>query len=202
MEQKKRGQLIIISGPSGSGKGTVISKLMEKRGNIHFSVSYATRAPRIGEIDGVHYNFITREEFEARIADDDFWEYAQYSTNYYGTERKVNEAKLAQGVDVLLDIEVQGAKIIHEKFPDAVLVFMMPPTYEELERRLRGRKTDDEETIQKRLKRALEEVKEIPMYDYLVINDEVDHAADQLDAIMSVAELRPGRRQKDIDAFV
>lgn len=202
VNKKEKGQLIVLSGPSGSGKSTVIKKLMEQRGNIHFSVSYTTRKPRAGEVDGVSYNFVDRAEFERMIANNEFLEYAEYSGNYYGTSLKVIEDNQAAGVDVLLDIEVEGAANVRAKCPGVVLTFIVPPTYEELERRLRGRNTDDEETIQKRLKRALEEIKEVPKYDYLVINDQVEDAAKELDAIMTAAELRVTERAYVMDEFV
>lgn len=202
MEKKEKGLLIVLSGPSGAGKSTVVKKLMQQRGNIHFSVSYTTRAPRNEDIDGVTYNFVDRAEFERMIEANEFLEYAEYSGNYYGTSLKVIEEKQASGVDVLLDIEVQGAANVRAKCPDAVLVFTIPPSYEELERRLRGRNTDDEETIRKRLSRALEEIHEIPKYDYLVVNDQVDNAVSELDAIMSAAECRTASRRKIVDSFV
>ena len=202
MEKKEKGLLIVLSGPSGAGKSTVVKKLMQQRGNIHFSVSYTTRAPRSEDIDGVTYNFVDRAEFERMIANNEFLEYAEYSGNYYGTSLKVIEEKQAAGIDVLLDIEVQGAANVRSKCPDAVLVFTVPPSYHELERRLRGRNTDDEQTICKRLSRALEEVREINMYDYLVINDQVDNAVAELDAIMSAAECRIANRRKVMDQFV
>ena len=202
VNKKEKGQLIVLSGPSGSGKSTVIKKLMEQRGNIHFSVSYTTRKPRAGEVDGVSYNFVDRAEFERMIANNEFLEYAEYSGNYYGTSLKVIEDNQVAGVDVLLDIEVEGAANVRAKCPGVVLTFIVPPTYEELERRLRGRNTDDEETIQKRLKRALEEIKEVPKYDYLVINDRVEDAAKELDAIMTAAELRVTERAYVMDEFV
>lgn len=201
MKKREKGQLIVLSGPSGAGKSTVIKQLMEKRGNIHFSVSYTTRQPRAGEVDGVSYNFVDRAEFERMIANNEFLEYAEYSKNYYGTSLKVIEEKQAAGVDVMLDIEVQGAANVRAKCPDAVLVFIVPPTYEELERRLRGRGTDSEEVIQMRLKRALEEIQEVDKYDYLVINDQVVKAADELDAIMSAAEIRVANRAYIMEEF-
>ena len=202
MEKKEKGLLIVLSGPSGAGKSTVVKKLMQQRGNIHFSVSYTTRAPRSEDIDGVTYNFVDRAEFERMIANNEFLEYAEYSGNYYGTSLKVIEEKQAAGIDVLLDIEVQGAANVRAKCPDAVLVFTVPPSYQELERRLRGRNTDDEQTICKRLARALEEVREINMYDYLVVNDQVDNAVAELDAIMSAAECRIANRRQIMDQFV
>lgn len=202
MEKKEKGLLIVLSGPSGAGKSTVVKKLMQQRGNIHFSVSYTTRAPRNEDIDGVTYNFVDRAEFERMIQANEFLEYAEYSGNYYGTSLKVIEEKQAAGIDVLLDIEVQGAANVRAKCPDAVLVFTIPPTYAELERRLRGRNTDDEETICKRLSRALEEIREIAKYDYLVVNDQVDNAVAELDVIMSAAQCRVSARQEIIDNFV
>lgn len=202
MEKKEKGLLIVLSGPSGAGKSTVVKKLMQQRGNIHFSVSYTTRAPRNEDIDGVTYNFVDRAEFERMIQTNEFLEYAEYSGNYYGTSLKVIEEKQAAGIDVLLDIEVQGAANVRAKCPDSVLVFTIPPTYAELERRLRGRNTDDEETICKRLSRALEEIREIAKYDYLVVNDQVDNAVAELDVIMSAAQCRVSARQEIIDNFV
>ena len=202
MKKKEKGLLIVLSGPSGAGKSTVVKKLMQQRGNIHFSVSYTTRAPRNEDIDGVTYNFVDRTEFERMIQVNEFLEYAEYSGNYYGTSLKVIEEKQAAGIDVLLDIEVQGAANVRAKCPDAILVFTIPPTYAELERRLRGRKTDDEEMMRKRLNRALEEIREIPKYDYLVVNDQVENAVAELDAIMSAAEGRISARQEVIDSFV
>lgn len=192
--KKKKGQLIVLSGPSGSGKSTVVKQLMKQRGNIHFSVSYTTRTPRSEDIDGVTYHFVDRAEFEAMIVRNEFLEYAEYSGNYYGTSLKAIEQQQAAGVDVLLDIEVQGAANVRAKCPDAVLVFIVPPTYTELERRLRGRGTDTDEVIRKRLDRALEEIREVGMYDYLVVNDQVENAVFELDAIMSAAKCRVADR--------
>lgn len=192
--EKKKGQLIVLSGPSGSGKSTVVKQLMKQRGNIHFSVSYTTRAPRSEDIDGVTYHFVDRAEFEAMIVRNEFLEYAEYSGNYYGTSLKAIEQQQAAGVDVLLDIEVQGAANVRAKCPDAVLVFIVPPTYTELERRLRGRGTDTDEVIRKRLDRALEEIREVGMYDYLVVNDQVENAVFELDAIISAAKCRVADR--------
>lgn len=201
MSKQEKGLLIVLSGPSGSGKSTVIKKLMEKRGNIHFSVSYTTRKIRAGEVEGVSYNFVDRAEFERMIDNNEFLEYAQYSGNYYGTSLKVIEEKQAAGMDVMLDIEVQGAANVRSKCPGAVLVFIVPPTYEELERRLRGRGTDPEDVIRMRLDRALDEIKEVGMYDYLVVNDDVAKAADELDAIMTAAACRAADRGYVLDGF-
>ena len=153
VKKKARGQLIVLSGPSGVGKSTVISELLSARRDIYFSVSFTTRQPRVGEEDGVNYNFVTREVFEEMIAGEELLEYAEYVHNYYGTSLKVIQEKLDAGIDVLLDIEVQGAAKVRAKCPDAVLIFIVPPSFEELSRRLHRRATDQEEVIQGRLKR-------------------------------------------------
>ena len=182
--KKARGQLIVLSGPSGVGKSTVISELLGQRQDIHFSVSFTTR---VGEANGVNYNFVDRPEFERMIADGELLEHAEYVGNYYGTSLKVIEEKLAAGIDVLLDIEVQGAAKVRAKCPEAVLIFIIPPSFEELSRRLHGRHTDGEDVIAGRLQKAREEYKEIPHYDYLVVNDKVSEAAAEIISIL-VAE--------------
>ena len=194
MEAAKRGTLLVVSGPSGAGKSTVISKVLQQRGNIYFSVSFTTRAPREGEVDGVNYNYITDEEFEGMIARDEFLEYAGYVGKYYGTSKKVIEEHLNRGEDVLLDIEVQGAGIVREKCPDAMLSFLIPPTFQELERRLRARGTETEEVIQSRLARAREEYRLIPTYDYLVINDIAENAAQEICTLLDAGHIRVSRR--------
>lgn len=192
---KQRGQLIVLSGPSGVGKSTVIAELFSQRKNIHFSVSYTTRAPRVGEQDGVNYNFVTREEFEGMIARDELLEYAEYVNNYYGTSMKVIEEKLDAGVDVLLDIEVQGAAKVRARCPDALFIFIIPPSFEELSRRLHGRHTDSEEVIAGRLAKAKEESTQISNYDYLVINDKVSNAVREIEAILTAAQCRVKNRE-------
>lgn len=190
----KTGTLIVISGCSGVGKSTVISKVLLSRQDIYFSVSFTTRAPRPGEVDGVNYHFINREEFESRIARDEFLEYAEYVGNYYGTSLKVIQEKLEQGIDVLLDIEVQGAAKVKEKCPEAVMIFIIPPSFEELSRRLRERKTDTEEKIAGRLQKAKQEFKKIPIYDYLVVNDQVKTAVDEIFSILTAESCKTEKR--------
>ena len=180
----KKGSLFVITGPSGAGKGTVLKEVIRSLDGLYFSVSGTTRQPRVGEVDGVHYHFMTRERFEELIAGDRFLEYAQYNGNYYGTPLDPVEEQLAQGRDVILEIELQGALQVKKRLPWAQTIFIAPPSFEELERRLRGRGTETEEVIQKRLAIARQECAHMDEFRFIVINDEVDSAADRLRAIM------------------
>ena len=146
----KKGQLIVVSGPSGVGKGTVLGEYLSGRENVAYSVSATTRAPRPGEQDGVHYFFLSREEFESTAQNGGMLEYASYNGNYYGTPKAPVEQKRAQGIDVILEIEVQGALQVKKACPDALMIFVAPPGFDELQSRLTGRHTEDEETVQKR----------------------------------------------------
>lgn len=191
---KNNGLLVVLSGPSGAGKSTVISRLVELRDDIRFSVSATTRAPRPGEEDGKHYYFKSREEFSRMVEQEAFLEHAEYVGNCYGTPAAPVDENLAAGFNVLLDIEVQGAEQVMNRRPDAVSVFLCPPSLDELERRLRGRGTDDEARIQGRLEAARREYGRIDMYTYIVINDDVDKAAAELDAILTAEACRGAKR--------
>ena len=202
MQQKKdKGQLIVLSGPSGVGKSTVIAELFGQRKNIYFSVSYTTRQPRVGEQDGVNYNFVDRAEFERMIAAGELLEYAEYVNNYYGTSLKAIQDKLDAGIDVLLDIEVQGAAKVRSRCPEALFIFIIPPSFEELSRRLHRRNTDSEDVIAGRLEKARVEFKEIPNYDDLVINDKVSDAVAEIEAILTAAECRVDSRKSILAGF-
>ena len=185
---KKGGHLVVISGPSGVGKSTVIAEVMHQRDNLVFSVS--TRPPRAGEEDGVNYHFVENAEFERMIRDGELLEYTQYAGNYYGTALADIQKFASQGLDVLLDIEVEGASNVKRKADNAVLIFVAPPSFEELSRRLHGRRTENEEVVRARLKKAQVELKQIPNYDYLVVNDSVIRAASDIISILNAEDCR------------
>lgn len=184
-----KGQLTVISGFSGSGKGTVVSKLVEKYGYA-LSVSATTRAPRTGEHEGVHYFYKTVDEFKHLIDNNGLLEWAQYVDNYYGTPRDYVENMLNEGKDVILEIEMQGGLQVRDNVEDSLLIFMAPPSAAELKARLTGRGTEDTDTINKRLKRASEETQYIDSYDYLVINDDLDECVDNIHSIIQNGKKR------------
>ena len=186
----ERGKLLVISGPSGAGKSTVVFSAIEGRQDICFSTSVTTRAPRPGEVDGREYFFVDFERFREMVEKDELLEHAEYVANRYGTPRSYVEKRLSEGMNVLLDIEVQGARQVRRRMPEAVLIFIAPPSMEELERRLRGRATDSESAIEGRLIRARQEYQEADFYDYLIINDDVEKAAAKLNAIIEAEHCR------------
>ena len=191
----ERGKLIVISGPSGAGKSTVVFKAMEGREDVCFSTSVTTRKTRPGEVDGREYFFIDRERFDEMVRQDELLEHAEYVTNCYGTPRAYVEEKLEAGLNVLLDIEIQGARQVHAKMPEAVMIFIVPPTLEELRRRLEGRGTDTAEAIEGRLARARQEYREADFYDYIIVNDDADKAAQELSAILLAEHCRAADRR-------
>lgn len=183
----EHGILVVFSGPSGAGKGTILKRYFEDDPPAVLSVSATTRSPRPGEIDGVHYRFVSREKFEQMIADNDVLEYNIYNDNYYGSPRGPIEEELSKGHDVILEIETNGAGHIRRMFPSALSIFVVPPTFEELKNRLIGRGTETPEEIQKRLEKGRKEIEMALDYDYIVVNDEVESAAKQLAEIIRSA---------------
>lgn len=183
-EKNKQGKLFIVTGPSGVGKGTILTKFFENnKEGVFYSVSMTTRKPRPVEVDGVNYLFVSEETFKEAIEKDEFLEWAEYSGHYYGTNKKIVLDKLNQGINVILEIETQGAKKIMEKFKDCITIFFVPPTLEELESRLRGRKTEDEESIKKRLDAVKIELQSLDKYQYNIVNDEVETACQKLQSV-------------------
>ena len=181
---QRKGVLVILSGFAGSGKGTIIRELLAKYDNYALSVSATTRAPREGEEEGVHYFFKTEEEFKEMIAKGELLEYANYVGNYYGTPRAYVKEQLAQGKNVILEIETEGALQIKREYPEAVLVFVMPPSVNEIYNRLKGRGTETEEIIQKRMKKAGTEISVVDRYDYLMINDVIEESVELFNSIV------------------
>lgn len=195
----QRGILIVVSGFSGSGKGTIMKAIMEKYDNYALSISATTRGPRTGEVDGREYFFKTVEEFEKMIAKDELIEYAKYVNNYYGTPRAYVEEQLAAGKDVILEIEIQGALKVKEKFPDTLLLFVTPPSAKILKERLVGRGTETMDVIEGRMKRAIEESEGMDKYDYLVINDELERCVEEVHQIIQGEHRRSFRNTAFIE---
>lgn len=194
VKQKERGSLVVISGPSGAGKDTVVAKYIRKRkSNAWLSVSCTSRPMRPGDKEGKSYFFLSREEFEKKIENGDFLEYALYNDNYYGTPKEHIEEKLKAGKDVILVIEVQGALKVKELIPEAICIFIMPPSMKELRQRLVGRRTESKEKVLNRFKTAYQEINEVANYNYVVTNDEVDNAVAKIQAILLSEKCRVDR---------
>jgi guanylate kinase len=190
--------VFIISAPSGSGKSTLVHRLLQTVSNLTFSISYTTRPPRPTETNGVDYVFITREDFENRLARGEFLEYAEVFGNYYGTNRETFERAIHEGHDLVLDIDVQGARQLKVAIPEAISVFVLPPSRDVLEQRLRARSQDSEEVIQRRLQGAAAEVRNYTQYDYVLINREIEEAAARLASIVKAERLRKARMEEEV----
>lgn len=197
-----RGMLITVSGPSGSGKGTVLNELIKKRDDVKISVSMTTRQKRNGEIDGTSYYFVSKEYFEKKINANGMLEYAEYAGNYYGTPKEPVDDMLQAGKAVILEIDVQGADKIKEIYPDVIRIFIMPPSVSVLERRLRGRNTEDEETINHRLVIAKGEMRMACDYDFIVVNDALDEAVKDIETIIDAERLKASRNKKILSEVI
>ena len=193
IKTKEKGNLIVISGPSGAGKDTIVNELMKINKNCWLSVSMTSRSPRVGEIDKINYFFVTEKEFEENIKNDNFLEYAKYNNNYYGTPKSEIEKKLNEGIDVILVIEIQGALQIKEKIKEALFIFIMPPSMEELKNRLILRNTDEMDKIINRFKIAYKEINEVTKYNYVVVNDNLNEAVEKVNSILLAEKCRVDR---------
>ncbi len=193
-----RGMLVVVSGFSGAGKGTLMKALLDRYDNYALSISATTRAPREGEIDGREYFFVSRDRFEEMIVQDALIEYAQYVNNYYGTPKDYVFSQMEAGRDVILEIEIQGALKVKERFPQAILIFVMPPSGRELRTRLIGRGTESMEVIDARLKRAAQEAEGIEAYDYILVNDKIDQCVETMHQLIQIQHLRAGENEEFI----
>jgi guanylate kinase len=196
------GNLIIVSGPSGAGKSAISAGVLEQLPRLRFSVSYTTRTPRGGEQNGVHYHFVSREEFDSLVRNGEMLEWAEVYGNFYGTSKKMIDEALTAGDDVLLDVDVQGARTICRKRPGAISVFIMTPSYGVLKERLEQRKLDKAYVIEQRLRVANEEIRQFADYDYLIINSDLGNAIEELKAIVIGSRCRMERRTEDAQAIV
>lgn len=181
------GRLIVLTGPSGVGKGTLVRSLLQRHPQLYLSISATTRSPRAGEIDGEHYYFVSRSDFEKMIAENQLLEWAEFAGNYYGTPRLPIEQQIAQGKSILLEIELEGARQIHQSFPSALRIFILPPSFAELEKRLRDRSSDADEAIARRLQRAQVEVDAAEEFDLQIVNDDFDTALQQLETAIALS---------------
>ncbi|NLL05148.1 MAG: guanylate kinase [Clostridiaceae bacterium] len=186
----REGLLVVVSGPSGTGKGTLLNNIRQKENNIKFSVSATTREPRDGEVEGVNYFFKTHEEFDSMIKKGELVEWVKYCDNYYGTPKRCIEDTIKSGFDCLLEIEVEGALNIKSIYPDCVSIFILPPSFDELRRRIEGRGTEKPEAIQKRMEKAVKEMKFVDKYDYVVVNDDIEEAVNSIKCILASEKLK------------
>ena len=198
IHKDNRGVLIVISGPSGAGKGTICKALLEKHDDIFISISATTRNPRVGEVDGVNYHFLTKEEFKQRIAEDDFLEHAEVYGNYYGTPKSSVEKMLDEGKNVILEIDIQGALKVKEKATDGVFIFILPPSMEELKQRIIKRGSETPESLMTRFKSAYKEINYVSKYNYAVVNDKVNDAVEKIQSIIIAEKCRVDRIKDSI----
>ena len=198
----ERGLLVVVSAPSGTGKTTVVERLSAQYPQLRRSRSYTSRTPRPGESDGIDYNFVSRQTFEDMVRQDQFLEWADIFGNLYGTGRRETEAALAAGIDLVLVIDVQGARQVRQRMPEAAAIFVLPPSYDALEARLRGRNQDSLTSIERRLATARAEVTAVDEYDYVVVNDDLDRCVEEIDAIVTAERARLVRRRGAIESIV
>lgn len=200
---EEKGLLLVVSGPAGSGKGSVLANVVND-GGYSYSVSATTRKPRPGEIDGVNYHFLTKEQFEEHIANGDFVEYAEYVGNYYGTLYSEIKGKTDEGINVILELEVQGAENVKKMFPDSVLIWILPPDYSTLESRLKGRGTESDDVVAKRMQTALKELEKFELYDYVITNEtgKLEEASETLKAIVTAERHKVSRTNDFVKKFL